>query len=112
MQKDIGEKVKLIRKSRGLKQDELAKVLNLSKSQVSNLEKGRRNFSLKQLETMCEYFKIDMSYFIMAETTDECIELIDKAKVLFASQRLSREQKDDLFASIMRLYLDSKDKTS
>lgn len=110
MQKDIGEKVRLLRKRRKVKQDELAKILNVGKSQISNLEKGRRNFSLNQLEKICKFFKVDMSYFIMSETTDECMELVDKAKVLFESKELSKEQKDDLFASIMKIYLDSKDK--
>ena len=47
---ELGEKVKLLRKRRNLKQDDLAEVLGLSRSQISNLEKGRRNLSLKQLE--------------------------------------------------------------
>lgn len=110
MYSDLGEKVKLLRKRRGLKQDDLAKVLDLSRSQISNLEKGRRNLSLKQLEKLCECFKVDMSYFLMSETTDSCLDLIEKAKVLFESKELTNIQKDDLFTSIMKIYLDSKDK--
>ena len=62
---ELGKKVKLIRKRRGLNQDDLAKTLELSRSQISNLESGRRNLSVKQLEKLCEYFKVDMSYFLM-----------------------------------------------
>ena len=51
-----------------------------------------------------------MSYFLMSETTDSCIELIDKAKLLFESKELTNGQKDDLFTSIMKIYLDSKEK--
>lgn len=110
MYQDLGEKVKLLRKRRGLKQDDLAEVLDLSRSQISNLEKGRRNLSLKQLEKLCEYFKVDISYFLMSATTDSCLDLIEKARVLFESKELTSEQKDDLFTSIMKIYLDSKDK--
>jgi len=110
MYSDLGEKVKLLRNRRGLKQDDLGEVLNLSRSQVSNLEKGRRNLSLKQLEKLCEYFKVDMSYFLMSETTDSCLDLIEKIRVLFESRDLTSEQKDDLFISIMKIYLASKDK--
>ena len=39
----LGEKVKLLRKRRGLNQYDLANVLELSRSQISNLESGRRN---------------------------------------------------------------------
>ncbi|MBQ9853919.1 MAG: helix-turn-helix transcriptional regulator [Bacilli bacterium] len=106
----LGEKVRLLRKRRGLKQDDLGELLDLSRSQISNLESGRRNLSLKQLEKLCEFFKIDISYFLMSETTDSCLDLLEKAKLLFKSKELSTVQKDDLFTSIMKIYLDSKDK--
>ena len=110
MYSELGVKVRLLRKRRNLKQDDLGEVLNLSRSQISNLEKGRRNLSLKQLEKLCEYFKVDMSYFFMINTTDYCLDLIEKAKVLFSSKELTNAQKDDLFTSIMKIYLDSKEK--
>ena len=110
MYSELGEKIKLLRKRRNLRQDDLATVLEISRGQISNLEKERRNLSLKQLEKLCEYFQIDMSYFLMSETTDSCIGLIDKAKLLFESKELTNEQKDDLFTSIMKIYLDSKEK--
>lgn len=107
---NLGEKLKLLRTRRGITQGDLAQVLNLSKGQVSNLERGRRNLSLKQLEKICEFFKVDMSYFFIVETTDSCLDLIEKAKVLFDSKELTNAQKDDLFTSIMKIYLDSKEK--
>lgn len=110
MNSEFGKKVKQLRKRRGLKQDDLAKVLNLSRGQIANLENGRRNLSLRQIEKLCKFFNVDMTYFIMAETTDSCLDLIDKAKVLFESKELTNEQKEDLFVSIMKIYLDSKDK--
>ena len=110
MSYNLGKKVKLLRNRRGLKQDDLARVLKLSRGQISNLESGKRNISLKQLEKLCEYFRVDMSYFFMSETTDSCLDLIEKAKLLFDSKELTSEQKEDLFTTIMKIYLDSKDK--
>lgn len=107
---DLGGKLKLLRTRRGITQGDLAKFLDLSKGQVSNLENGRRNLSLKQLEKICEYFKVDMSYFFLTETTDSCLDLIEKARILFNSNELSNTQKEDLFTSIMKIYLDSKEK--
>ena len=103
MYSELGDKVKLLRNRRGLKQDDLAVVLELSRSQISTLESGRRNLSLKQLEKLCEYFQVDMSYFVMSETTDSCLDLIEKAKLLFASKELTNIQKEDLFVSIMKV---------
>lgn len=109
MYNDLGKKLKLLRKRRNIRQDDLAEFLNLSKSQISNLESGRRNLSLSQLEKICDYFKIDMSYFLMEETTDSCLELIEKAKVLFESENLTNTQKENLFTSLMKVYLESKE---
>lgn len=108
MNSELGEKVKLLRKKRGLKQDDLAEVLKLSRSQISNLESGRRNLNLRQLEKLCEYFMVDISYFLMSETTDSCLDLIERARILFGSDELTDIQKEDLFSSIMKIYLDSK----
>ena len=105
----MGEKVRILRERRKLKQDDLAQVLELSRAQISNLESGKRNLSLRQLEKLCEYFKVDVSYFLMSETTDSCLDLMEKAKILFNSKELTNFQKDDLFTSIMKIYLDSKE---
>ena len=110
MYSDLGGKLKLLRTKRGITQDDLAQFLDLSKGQVSNLENGKRNLSLRQLEKICEFFKVDMSYFFMVETSDSCLDLIEKARILFNSNELSSEEKEDLFTSIMRVYLDSKEK--
>lgn len=110
MYSDLGGKLKLLRTKRCITQDDLAQFLDLSKGQVSNLENGRRNLSLRQLEKICEFFKVDMSYFFMVETSDSCLDLIEKARILFNSNELSSEEKEDLFTSIMRVYLDSKEK--
>ena len=58
MIQNLGEKVKLLRKRRNLKQKDLANLLNLSRAQISNLEKGKRNFSLNQLE-ICALLKFN-----------------------------------------------------
>ena len=110
MYSDLGGKLKLLRTKRGITQDDLAQFLDLSKGQVSNLENGKRNLSLRQLEKICEFFKVHMSYFFMVETSDSCLDLIEKARILFNSNELSSEEKEDLFTSIMRVYLDSKEK--
>ena len=110
MYTELGKKIELLRKRRNLRQDDLANILDISRSQISNLENGRRGLSLEQLSTLCNYFKIDMSYFICENTIDECENLLDKVKLLFESKELSSTQKEDLFASIMKIYLDSKEK--
>ena len=106
---NFGEKIKILRTRRKLKQDDIAAVLNLSRAQISNLEAGRRNVTLKQLEKLCEYFKVDITYFMLSENMDECLDLIEKARILFESKELTNVQKEDLFISILKIYLDTKE---
>ena len=106
---NFGEKIKILRTRKKLKQDDIASVLNLSRAQISNLEAGRRNVTLKQLEKLCEYFKVDITYFMLSENTDECLDLNEKARILFESKELTKIQKEDLFISILKIYLDTKE---
>lgn len=104
----LGQKIKELRKSRHLKQDDLAEVLGLSRGQISNLEHDRRSLNLKQLQTLCDYFKIDMDYFGISPTAEESISLLERAKLLFESDKVSKETKDDLYLALMQVYLNSK----
>ena len=45
----IGEKIKKIRLSKGIKQVELAKLANISNTYLSDIEKGRTNPSINTL---------------------------------------------------------------
>ncbi len=105
---ELGKKLKSLRKRRNLKQDDIANALEISRAQVSNLEKGRRSLNLEQLNKLCIFFKIDISYFLGEEMNDECNSLLDRAKLLFESKKISNKKKEELFTSLMKMYLDSK----
>ena len=104
----IGVRIKELRKSRHLKQDDLAEVLGLSRGQISNLEHGRRSLNLKQLEKLCDFFKVDMEYFGITPTAEESIALIERAKLLFESDKIPTKTKDELHLILMQVYLNSK----
>ena len=105
---DLGRKIKELRKSRHLKQDELAEVLGLSRGQISNLEHGRRSLNLAQLQKICEFFKVDMEYFGITPTAEESIALVERAKLLFESDKIPTKMKDELHLILMQVYLNSK----
>lgn len=59
--KDIGAKIKYLRKMRSMTQDELGVVLGgLSRGQISNLETGRRNLNIHQIKTLADYFNVSL----------------------------------------------------
>ena len=104
---NLGKRIKELRKSRNLKQDDLARVLEISRSQISNLENGRRSLNLKQLEKLCNLFKVDMSFFGVEPNTQETIELLERAKLLFESD-IPEQDKEELYQNLMKIYLKAK----
>ena len=51
--KSIGRKLKELRKSRDLKQSELAELVGLSRPAISNIESGKRSLTLSTLKRFC-----------------------------------------------------------
>lgn len=114
---EIGERVKQLRKSRGITQDELGVVLGdrvtgkpMSRGQVSNLETGKRNFNIHQIKILADYFKVSIETLGFESDEIETIDLLERAKLIFENTNVPMEEKQDLYESIMRLYLSAKER--
>lgn len=53
----LGEKIKLLRKSKNLTQNELGKLLNVSFQAVSKWEKNLSQPDIETIKKICEIFK-------------------------------------------------------
>lgn len=114
---EIGERVKQLRKSRGITQDELGIVLgdqttgkSMSRGQVSNLETGKRNFNIHQIKILANYFGVSIETLGFESDEIETIDLLERAKLIFENNNVPMEEKQDLYESIMRLYLSAKER--
>ncbi len=67
MKNNIGERIKGLRKSKGINQTELAKIVNLSTTVMSMIEANRSNPSIETLNTMSEYFNVSIDYLLKGE---------------------------------------------
>lgn len=56
--------LKLLRKAHGLTQDELAKVLKVSRSAIGMYESGSREPDYETLEIIADYFNVDIDYLL------------------------------------------------
>ena len=65
-QKQIGSRVKAIRKMKGLSQEELAKRIGLSRSSLTQIERGNRSLTVTELHKMAATFSISLDDFIYA----------------------------------------------
>lgn len=64
MTNDLGEKIKIMRKSRGMTQLDLAIKAGLSPSAVAMYETGKRKPKYEQLEALADVFNVPMSAFL------------------------------------------------
>ena len=102
----IGNKLKTLRKGRGLTQVELAERMKWSRATISNYECGRRVPHLDELTALCRFFGVSMDYWGV-EAKDEGFELLSRAKDVFTNQAISKEEKTKLYKEIMRMYLEA-----
>lgn len=56
--------LKSLRTSRDLTQDELAKILKISRSTIGMYEKGAREPDFETLELIADYFNVDIDYLL------------------------------------------------
>lgn len=64
---NVGDRIKILRKSQGLSQDEFAQKLGLSQGFISNVEKSRVQFTLEHIISIANIFKVDLNWLIAGE---------------------------------------------
>lgn len=105
MSKEIGGKLKTLRKGKKLTQLELSEKIGLSRATISNYEVGRRTPHLSELRRFAQIYGVGLDYFGV-NTSDESFELLSRAKSIFTNENISKEEKEKLYKQIMRMYLD------
>lgn len=101
----IGSKLKQLRKSKRLTQQEVADFCGTTKGAISNYELGRREPDLKVLEKFATFYGVGLDYFGKKEATDEVKELLVRAEALFRRADIPANEKDKLAKSLMTLYV-------
>lgn len=104
MKSTIADKLKALRKAKGYTQQDVADAIGTSRATIGGYEIGRRQPRLPDLQKMADFFGVGLDYFGIA-TTDEIFDLLARAKDVFASDEISKEEKENLYKELMRLYL-------
>lgn len=104
MKDTIAFKIKTLRKAKGLTQQELADAVGMSRAAIGGYETGRRNPRLPDLQKISDFFGVGLDYFGIA-TKDDIFDILARAKDVFASDGISKEEKENLYRELMRLYL-------
>lgn len=114
--KEIGGRVRQLRKARNITQDELGVVLGdkttgkpLSRGQVSNLETGKRNLNIHQIKILADYFEVSIETLGCKSDEIETVDLLERARLIFENDKVPLEEKQDLYENIMKLYLSARE---
>lgn len=105
MSETIGKKLKQLRKSKHMTQEDVAAKVAITRSTISNYEIGRRTPHLKDLSALADVFGVGLDYFGISPK-DEAFDLISRAREIFESPDVSRDTKESLYREMMKLYLD------
>lgn len=101
---NIAKKIKTLRKTRGLTQEQLAEKLGVQRATISNYEIGRRSPHIKELERIADILGVPLEYF--GGSSNEIHDLIARAKMVFDNPEIPTKEKADVYKKIMRLYLE------
>ena len=108
--KEVGMKIKQLRKARSLKQDDLSEVLGgLSRPQISNIETGRRNLNLHQIKALADFFGVSIETLGLKTDEIETNDLLERAKLIFENENVPLEDKQELYEEVMKLYISAKE---
>lgn len=95
----FGTNLKKIREEKGLTQEQLAKLVNTSRSNITNYETGKNNASVEMLQKLSNVLNVSIDKLTDTE--------IDESKVLGGLsakyEKLSQEQKDYIKKTIEML---------
>lgn len=99
----IGKKIQAIRKTRGLSQQQLADLMEVTRSTISNWECNRRSPHLNELEQLAKKLNVTLEYF--KESGDDVKEMIAKASQVFSDKNIPHQVKADAYKELMKIYL-------
>lgn len=75
----IAERIRELRSSRGLSQQELADKIGVSKSSINMYERGERIPPLRSQEALADYFNVDLDY--LAGRTDYTTQIVRRPPI-------------------------------
>lgn len=60
----FAQRLRWLRKQAGENQEDLAAILHVSKTQISDMEKGKRTTTLEKFALICEHYQVSSDYLL------------------------------------------------
>jgi transcriptional regulator with XRE-family HTH domain len=86
--KEIGRRVKALRRRKGITQAELAKLLGTIQSNISNIERGARGLTVQQIVRLCKALGVSTDEILIEEKAPKEVRSLRSAKLLRCLQQI------------------------
>lgn len=104
---EISDKLKALRKERGLTQSQVGDVIGAERSTIACYESGTRKPDVATLDKLARFYRVSLDYFAERSEADIMVELLSRSNLFFSANNVSGESKTKAMNTIMRLYLES-----
>jgi transcriptional regulator with XRE-family HTH domain len=91
----IGERIRSLRKEKGLSQSELASQLDLKQSTIANYEKGLRNPNLELIVQLTKFFGISTDFLLLGSESKDIQSIVDLGDKLTHSLIINNQESID-----------------
>ena len=103
--KEIGIRIRTMRKSRGLTQEDLAKAIGQSASSITMYETGRREPDFETLESLADIFNIPLAYLVSNNSSTEYIPRTEESRTLAKGiDQLPKEQREQALSVVRAMF--------
>ncbi|NBD25551.1 helix-turn-helix domain-containing protein [Paenibacillus glycinis] len=85
----IGNKIRILRKNRGLTQAELGEKVDLPQSYIGGIERGEKNISIVTMERIIDALRISPVELFSTVQLSEKEQVLDSLKVLLLTRSLN-----------------------
>lgn len=97
----LGEKIKQLRKSKGISQEELASMLKINRNYLSRIETGKSEPTSGVLKDIAQIFSIDLNSLL--DITDDENKNTDKIRYIIDNCKQLHEKDLDFIVRIMSI---------
>ena len=100
IKKELGEKIRRVRKRKGLTQEQLAEIINISSRNLSNIELGINFPKAETLEKILDALNISTEELFANNHIKSSKELIEKITELVKSSKNNKETLEKIYKII------------
>ncbi|MEZ4771597.1 MAG: DUF4065 domain-containing protein [Bacteroidia bacterium] len=102
----IGQRITNLRKQRGFSQEELAREMKISRPSLAKIERGNRNLTVVELQTLSLILRFSLDEFVAEQSKTETENILQEPVAVYAAkERISTPQLNEVKFKNVLLYL-------